>query len=67
MTALPEGFIAHDGKGFPVDGDCRVIALFRDRMRMEVSSAHPFFKWDGSGYSSDIIAYSLKEPDHDAD
>ena len=71
MTALPEGFIAHDGGPCPVQG--RVHYILRSGWIPSGPGLASMLRWchhpeGGSLRQNDIIAYRLpEEPNHDAD
>ena len=68
---LPDGWVAHDGKGMPVDGDALVEircrnedlwqAIFPGRGELEPSKAG-LLRWSHRGGSGDIIAYRVVHP-----
>ena len=59
---IAEGWIAHDGGPCPVHGDVGVSVLFRDGMRLCVSTTHPFWKWHLKS-PNNITAYRKELPD----
>ena len=81
MTALPEGFVPHDGGPCPVHLQAKVEVVFRSGQVRHARRAewwtafdskakfaeHDLWKWESPNHDNDIIAYRLKEPDYDAD
>ena len=77
MTALPEGFIAHDGGPCPVHPHSKPAIIIRGFNRWHLCQMENGpeadeagqFEWlhNPSAHAADIIAYRIKEPDHDAD
>lgn len=77
MTALPEGFVPHDGHICPVETWQMVDYITADGWESQGPVPAGILRWDkGRTPESaadaglrrrDIIAYRLKEPDHDAD
>ena len=62
MTALPEGFVPHDGLGRPIDRMATVSVLTRDGRKIGPLIAD-HWDWWGSNHPADIIAYRLKDLD----
>lgn len=74
MSALPEGWLAHDGSGMPVDGGQRVqVQLGRESIEEALAANAPnglaawclegaWFGQDDSPVSSKVVAYRIVEP-----
>lgn len=75
MIALPEGFVPHDGGPCPVPLDSMPAIMTRSGEVQSGGSWRASFWqagesdwWQHRGdHRNNIIAYRLKEPDHDAD
>lgn len=49
MTTDADGWIEHDGKGMPVDGETRVWVRFRDGVEVCFTSLASEWGWGGEG------------------